>query len=60
MQFWKTLRIKEQISLFERILHLNNIEFERELDEGMYGDTGMLQVLKYLCQSKNDCLIFEL
>jgi len=26
----------------------------------MYGDTDMLQLLKYLCQNKNDCLSFEL
>ena len=60
MQFWKTWRAKEQISPFQRILHLNDIEFEQELDERMYGDTDMLQLLKYLCQNKNDCLSFEL
>ena len=36
------------------------MEFVRELDEGMYEDSDMLQLLKYLCQNKNDCLIFEL
>ena len=60
LQLWKTLRVRTQISLFQRILHLNDIEFERELDEWMYGDSDMLQLLKYLCQNKNDCLNFEL
>ena len=36
------------------------MEFERELNKEMYGDTDMLQLLKYLCQNKNDCLNFEL
>jgi len=31
---------------------MNDIEFEQELDEGMYGDTDSLQLLKYLYQNK--------
>jgi len=60
LQIWKTLNSKGQTSLFQRNLCLNYIEFEHKLDEGLYEDTDMLQLLKYLCQHKNDCLIFEL
>ena len=60
LQLLKTLSAKEQISLFQRTFRLNDMEFECELNEGMYGGTYMLQLLKYLCQNKNDYLIFEL
>ena len=60
MQFWKTLNSKGQRSLFQRSLYLNYIEFERELHEGLYGGSDILQLLKYICQHKNDYLIFEL
>ena len=58
--FFKTLCIKKQKSLFQRNLYVNNVEFERELDEGMYGDADMLQLLNCLCQNRKDYLIFEL
>ena len=42
------------------MVSINEMEFVLELDEGMYGDTDMLQLLKYLCQNKNNCSFFEL
>ena len=41
-------------------LRMNDANFACELETGMYGDTDMLQFIKYLCQNKNNCLFFEL
>ena len=58
MQYWQTLRTKEQNVLLHKNLSVNAVEFELELDEGLYGDTDMLQLLKHLCKNKNNCLFF--
>ena len=60
VQYWQTLKTKEQNVLLHKNLSVNTVEFELELDEGLYRDTDVLQLLKYLCQNKNNCLfIYE-
>ena len=56
VQYWQTLRTKEQNVLLHKNLSVNAVECKLELDKGLYGDTDMLQLLKYLCQNKNNCL----
>ena len=58
-QFWKTLRAKEQKDLLHKTLRLNIIAFEQEINEAMYADKDLIQLLKYLYQNKEICLLFE-
>ena len=58
-QFLKTLRAKEQKDLLHKTLSLNTIAFEQGINEAMYADKDLIQLLKYLCQNKEIYLLFE-
>ena len=42
-----------------KTLDMDLEQFNQEIEYRMYGDTDMLQLIKYLCQNRNKCIIFE-
>ena len=47
------------MDIFEKTLDMKFEQSKQEIEYGIYGDTDVLKLIKYLFQNKYKCIIFE-